>query len=226
MTPELGLLWRGPTRLGKVPWHRQHGGWHVRERVMMITRSQNPSHPLAAPWAGKGLTSCCLSPLWKNSLGQTSAVMTESWLAEVILGLCGRYIGHQGNHKSWINNPVLIVEIYKMKKKLFKLWPSLLSISAALAQKNPENVPIACSGARSECRARSCQYEKRERAGLVSAPRIGEKKRRSFLSEEVLDIQWYHWPDASNTLSIYPFQNKDYVSSLWEKLLLMCKGSQ
>lgn len=123
MTPELGLLWRGPTRLGKVPWHRQHGGWHVRERVMMITRSQKPSHPLAAPWAGKGLTSCCLSPLWKNSLGQTSAVMTESWLAEVILGLCGRYIGHQGNHKSWINNPVLIVEIYKMKKSFLNCGP-------------------------------------------------------------------------------------------------------
>lgn len=32
-----------------------------------------------------------------------------------------------------------------MKKKLFKLWPSLLSIPAALAQKNPEKVPIACS---------------------------------------------------------------------------------
>lgn len=76
-----------------------------------------------------------------------------------------------------------------MKKKLLKLWPSLLSTSAALAQKNPEKVPIACSRVRSECRARSCQYEKRERAGLVSAPRIGGKKRRSFLNEEVLDIQ-------------------------------------
>ena len=31
------------------------------------------------------------------------------------------------------------------KKKSSLNWPSLLSISAALAQKNPEKAPIACS---------------------------------------------------------------------------------
>lgn len=47
-----------------------------------------------------------------------------------------------------------------MKEKLCKLRPSLLSIPAALAQGDPEHVPLSSPLERLECRARSCLYDK------------------------------------------------------------------
>lgn len=116
MTPELGLLWRGPTRLGRshdtgsmeagtyenVLWSPGAGSLHSPWLPHELEEDLSP-----ADWA------LCGRKVWDRPL--------LSWqslgLAEVILGLCDRYIGHQGKHKSWINNPVLIVEIQKMKKK-------------------------------------------------------------------------------------------------------------
>lgn len=86
---KVGVGWPRSTRLavrthqiGKVPWHRQHGGaWRVRN-VLWSPGAGSLHTPWLPHELRKDLTSCCLSPLWKNSLGQTSAVMIRvlaSW---------------------------------------------------------------------------------------------------------------------------------------------------
>lgn len=75
-----------------------------------------------------------------------------------------------------------------MKKKAFKIVAQSIEYLSCTCPEESEKVPIACSRVRVRVQADHVSM-KRKRAGLVSAPRIGGKKKENFLNEEVLDIQ-------------------------------------